>query len=560
MAGPTTLTATAAGNPADISLNGTSNNFVGTVNITNAQNATVVDSVGGLTLGSVTTAGNVTATSTGGALTLGTTSANTLTAFASGDLNLGTATVDTLSATSSTGDIRQSGALVVAGTATLSAADDIILSNASNNFAGIVNAAANDITIQDGVGGLTFGTVTTTNGGDLVATTTNGALNLGQAIVSGDLSATASTGVNLGSLRVTGDATTVAQNGNISQSAAVVIGGTTSLTAPLGEIALSSPSNNFVGSVGLTAKSADIVDGVGGLTTSGVTTSVGGLSLTSSGGPLSIGTTSVAGDLLAVSTAGAITQSGALTVSGAASFDASTVGQSSVVPAAVTLSNASNNFAGPVTIEQASAVTLVDAVGGIQLANVNDTGTLTVTSTGGAITQTADSAINAGGVTTLSATSAPNVPANISLNGSANNFTAPVNIVAANNVTLVDGTDGLELGTVVTSGGLTALAQGGDLEIGTATVGGSLTTTSAGATDLGRVTITGDVSATAGSLLDLGTLTLTNSASDLTAVSTGRINPLTNLPDAGGVVQTGPLLLGGNANISSPEGAVSLTN
>ncbi|MFN5792949.1 MAG: beta strand repeat-containing protein, partial [Burkholderiales bacterium] len=370
-------------------------------------------------------------------------------------------------------------------------------------------------------------------------------------MVSGNVVATAATDINLGSLNATGSLSATATAGDITQAAPVVIGGTTALNAPTGEVDLSNATNNFVGAVSLTAESAQIVDGVGGLRTGTVTTTAGDLVLASSGGGLSLGTTTVAGDAQVNSTGGSITQTGSLTASGAASFAASTLDQSNnAVPAAVTLSDAGNNFIGPVTIEQASAVTLVDSVGGIQLANVNDTGALSVTSTGGSITQAANSAINAGGATTLAAT-ANGTPADITLSGTGNNFVGPVNVSAGDDVTLVDGTGGLTLGTVTTTGNLSPSALGGDLVMGTSSIGGSLTTTSTGTTDLGRATITGtgDVTATSGGDLNLGNLTMANPASDLNAVST-----------TGDITQTGPVAVGGGSNLSAVSGNVSLAN
>jgi hypothetical protein len=83
--------------------------------------------------------------------------------------------------------------LLVSGATSFSAGDDILLTQAGNNFAGVVNASGNDISLTDGSGGLSLGTVTTTGAGNLTVASNGGALDLGSSLVSGNVVATATT-------------------------------------------------------------------------------------------------------------------------------------------------------------------------------------------------------------------------------------------------------------------------------------------------------------------------------------------------------------------------------
>ena len=98
-----------------------------------------------------------------GSLTLGTiVSENDFTVSSAGALDLGTATIGgSMTATSSGGDITQSGSLSVASTANISAGSgQVALSNGSNDFGGVVSASGGSISLANS-GTLTLGAIDT---------------------------------------------------------------------------------------------------------------------------------------------------------------------------------------------------------------------------------------------------------------------------------------------------------------------------------------------------------------------------------------------------------------
>ena len=229
---------------------------------------TLVDGTGGLTLGNITASGALTATSTGGAIT------------------------DAPNAT-----------INVTGTSTLAASNngaaaDITLDNASNNFAGAVNASGANVTLVDGTGGLTLGNITATGG--LTANSTGGAI-------------------------------TDAAGSTVTVSGSTTLSATNNGTPA--DITLDSASNNFAGAVNAAGNNVTLSDA--NSLTLGTVTSTGKLSLKSNGA-LNLGNTTVAGALRADSGGGDITQSGSLIVQGLVTLDAGA--------GAVTLTNAGNSL------------------------------------------------------------------------------------------------------------------------------------------------------------------------------------------------------------------------
>jgi hypothetical protein len=185
---------------------------------------------------------------------------------------------------------------VNAGSITLSSTGSgaISAANAASNFTGTVNiSTTGTASIADGTGGLTLGTVTA---GTLNATSTGGALSGGQMTV-----------------------------------------GTATFNAGANALTLTSPLNNFTGTVNLTGGATQIVDS--DALTLGVL-STGALSVTSTGA-LNLGGGTIGGALVANSNGGAITQTSALNVAGTSNI---TAGAGSI-----TLNNGGNDFGGGVT-------------------------------------------------------------------------------------------------------------------------------------------------------------------------------------------------------------------
>jgi hypothetical protein len=192
----------------------------------------------------------------------------------------------------------------------------------------------------------------TSSGGDYnVEITGANYLTLGTLSIDGNLTAISTGALNLGLGSVGGNLTANSPGGGITQTGALTINGTSSITAGAATITLTQALNNFIGAVNLSNtgnNDVSITDantltlgtlsvgatGSGGLfaTSTGALnlgsgTVTGDLSATSNGGNITLGSAeealelSVTGALTATSNGGNITQAGAITVGGA-TFDA----------------------------------------------------------------------------------------------------------------------------------------------------------------------------------------------------------------------------------------------
>ena len=341
------------------------------------------------------------------------------------------------------GNVTQSGVLAVTGTTTLTpgAGSDVTL-NSANQFGGAVSVTtATNVSITD-ASGLILGAVTAS--GTLGATATTGNItNTGALVITGVATFTASAvGANItvanggndftgavlfGASTLTGDLSVTA-GGAITNSGALIIGGTTTASAAGFDVDLDFATNNFTGAVSTTGANVTIVD-------------VSGLIL---------GTSTVSGTFDATATAGDITNTGALILTGAATFIANGAG------ANITVNDSANNFSSTVTFVGASLVdvTVVD-LSGFDIEALTLTGNLSVTA-GGAITNSG--ALIIGGTTTAITTGAG---FDVDLNFATNDFAGAVSTTGAN-VTIVD-VSGLILGTSTVSGTFDATATTGNI-------------------------------------------------------------------------------------------------
>lgn len=329
-------------------------------------------------------------------------------------------------------------------------------------------------------------------------TQTNGTLNIG----SGGMSLNTYT-QNGGTLSNTGTTTLTSYNqtsgsfsgtGNFSTANFSQTGGTTALT------------NSF-------NVSNDFSQGTSGSVTVG-----GNTSITDTTGGTTIGNLSTTGTTNITSTGGAITQdSGTSIVSGGTTtLDAS----NGATKYDITL-DGNNNFQSTVNAN-GNNITLKDTTGGIALGNVTAEGTLDVTSTNGAITQTSDTTIVVGGTTTLEASNGA-IPAtyyDINLNGANNDFQSSVN-ATGRNVTLNDIND---LAAILNASGTSSLTSGGILNVSGTTQ--NLTATSSGATTFGTTTVHGNLTSNSG----------------------------------GDVTQSGALSVDGTATVNAPGHNIDLSN
>jgi hypothetical protein len=146
--------------------------------------------------------------------------------------------------------------------------------------------------------------------------------------------------------------------------------------------------------------------------------------------------------------------------------------------------------------------TITDSAGGLQLGNLTSTGTLSVSSTDGAVTQVSSTAFTAQSTSSFTATQSGQ-PAAITLGNAGNDFVGAVGL-SGSNVSIVD-VNALTLGTVNTAGNLT-LNSNGALNLGTSTVGGNLVANSGNGnnTQTGALSVVGTTGLSAGT----GSITL----------------------------------------------------
>jgi hypothetical protein len=441
------------------------------------------------------------------------------------------------------------------GLATGTPSGSVILNNTLNSFDGAVSAAGTRVVIRNS-GALNLGTVTAST--SLVATSTSAGITQSGIINSegaasfaaangfsidvgtqaNTFSSTASfaalsgtlanvsvrdtTSLDLQAMTLTGNLAVIS-GGAVTDSGALVIGGTTSVSAPGQNITLDN-ANQFTGAVNLAGANVTLNNTVSSLV---------------------MGTGSVSGNLAVTSTT-AITQSGVttLTVAGTTSFAA--VGQN------ITLNNA-NQFAGAVSLTGAN-VAVTDAAGLI-LGATTATGTFAATATTGNITQTG--ALNVTGASTF--TGANGV--SITLDQSANVLTGIVSFVASagnlGSVTLVD-TTAVDLQALTLSGNLSVASGGAVTDSGVLTIGGTTTISAVGQNITldsanqftGAVSLTGaNVAVTNAADLILGTTTATGT---LVATATGNITQSGAISVTGGSTFTAAnganITLGNSAN------------
>ena len=438
-----------------------------------------------------------------------------------------------LSITTTGAAITQSGVLTVGGTTTISAgANAVTLSNAANDFTGAVavtNTGANNVSITD-ANALVLGTSSV--GGTYTATSSGAITQTGALTIAGvatfaagaannitlnsandfstfavttgnNVSVTDANALILGASTVSGTLTVVTA-GNITDSGALAVTGTTTLTPGAANSITLDNANNF----------------------STVAITNGTNAALNDTGAIDLGAISITGTL-GVTAAGAITDSGTLVIGGAATLAAGAANS-------ITLDSAANDFAS-VGITNALNVTLVD-VNAIALNASTVSGTLTITSAG-AITDNGNVVVT--GTTTLT----PGAANSITLNNS-NNFSTVV-ITNGTNATLVD-SNAIDLGNISLTGTLSVTSAGNITDSGVLTIGSTATLapgaansiTLDGANDFSSVTITNGTNAT---------LNDVNAIAFVTINMTGALN----VTAAGAISDVGNLVVGGAATFAA---------
>jgi hypothetical protein len=291
-----------------------------------------------------------------------------------------------LVATASTGNITDSGALVIEGVTTLAAGsgNNITLDHISNDFQSAVKiTSGNNVTLVDA-----------------------GAIDLGASTVSGTYAITATSGGDItdsGVLAITSGATfTVANGRSIILDQSSTFSSTVAFAASSGTIASVTLSDSDAFDLGALTTTGDLnVPAGGAVTDSGTlvipdtaTISASGQTVNLDGSLNNFGTAAITGanvtirdtnaiilgastvsGTYSVTAGGAITDSGALAITGVTTIAAGSGNN-------ITLDHTSNNFQGAVQITSGNNVTLVDA-GAIDLGASTVSGTYAVTATSG---------------------------------------------------------------------------------------------------------------------------------------------------------------------------------
>ncbi|MET3497437.1 autotransporter outer membrane beta-barrel domain-containing protein [Variovorax boronicumulans] len=535
-----------------ITMTNGANNFGGTVNLT----------------------GGTTQITDATALTLGTLNTGALTVNSSGALNLGTGTVGSLTANSNGGNVSQGGPLTVTGAGSINAgAGSITLDNPANNFVGALSLTGGTTSIRD-TNLLTLGTIST----GALTVVSNGTLNLGSGTAT-SLSATSTNAAitQTGGLNVTGTsrleagsadiALTQATNkfggavgftgrnvaltnstglvlgagtatgafaataaGDITQTAALVVAGTSTLNAGNADILLTQATNKLTGAVVANGRNVALTNTVG----------------------LTLGASTITGTLSATAV-GEIQQTGALNVTGTSTLNAGA--------ADITLAQATNKFGGAVSANGRNVA--ITSGGALALGTSAITGTLAATAAG-AITQTG--ALSVAGASTLNAGSA-----DITLTQATNKFTGAV-ATNGRNVSLTNGT-ALVLGTGTIAGTLAATATGAITQTGALTVAGAATV-NAGANAITLLNANNDfggiLNLTGGAtqvndvngltLGSLGTGALTVTSHGALGLGSGTAASLDATSNNGTITQTGALVIAGTSKLTAGTGAVALDN
>lgn len=465
-----------------------------------------------LSAGRAITDGNGTATNI---------SATRLTADAATGIDLDTAIAELDASVSGTGAllIRERDAITLIDVDT--AAGGIAVTAGSTLTASDVAATGGNVDLTANGAGSDFigGVVSGIN----VSLTAGGNLSTGSVTASGNIAASSAGNLRLDTITQGGNLLASTQNGTITQTAALVVGGSTTLDAGAAAITLNRADNDFQGVVNIAGANATIVD-ANNLTLGTLTT--GNLNVTSTGA-LNLGSGSVAGLLSAASNGGAITQTGALNVTGASAINAGS--------GTITLANAGNDFQSQV-VATGSAISLRDAnsldvriaasgavdvralsgaltVGGTAaaLTTFSGTGTRFETLSVASVDSAASGAITQGGAITVAGNAALNAGGNaIDLSTAGNDFGGVVT-ASGSNIALRDAND-LVVGNL-DAGGVVALTAGGTLTQAASTriAAGTLSTASGLATTLTNANLIGqlgDVTANGFSLSNAQALTV----------------------------------------------------
>jgi filamentous hemagglutinin family protein len=463
-------------------------------------------------------------------------------------------------ALTSGGAVTQNAGLVVSSGLSVDAGSNAVTLNHTGNQLGGTVALTGGATNLRTTGALTLGTLAT----GALTLQSNGALNLGQGSIAGNLAAQSG-------------------GGAITQTGVLNVTGTTGLQAGSGSVTLTQGGNSWGGALSL-AGGATQVHSNGALSLG--TLAVGALTLDTTGA-LGLGQGTVGGALTVDSHGGAITQTGALDVAGASHLQAG----------AVTLTQAGNRWGGAVRLTTGAtqltgtgALTLgllstgnlnVTSSGALNLGQGTVNGDLTATSGGHAIVQagalqvTGAATVDAGAGNITLANAGNQLLGSLSLTGHAVTlYNQPSLVLGTLSFNSLDATSAgsITLGSGTLSGSLTARALGGAITqiVGGLTVAGDTTLQSSGGIMLdaagnhfqGLVNLSGGVAtlSNAGALRlgSLATSGLTVNALGPLDLGSGSVGGMLTASSGGAITQTGVLAVGGGASLDAGGADITL--
>jgi len=466
-----------------------------------------------------------------------------------GAINTGTGDLSV----NSLGNVTQSGALDVGGAVNINAGSgNITLTNVANTLNGTISAVGGTVAlVNDSVSGTTVGNINT---GNLDLTSTGGGIvqSLGTSVVaSGPVNLDA--GVNPialtnagndldGVVTLSGGAVSLTDVDNLQLGVST---GLASLSLDLGGSLSQSGQLGVVGNVDITAlgdvqlvNSGNDIDGV--LSVAG--NNVGLVDIDG----LTLGVSSVLGNLDATLTGGVLNQTGALDVNGDINLN--------VGPGDVSLTNVANTLDGTISTVGGTVALVNDSVSGTTVGNTTATN-LNVTSSNGAVTQATGSTVALTGNLTVDANTNAVSLAN------AGNTVGGATQISGGDITLLDsdanGTTLAQVGGTsldLTSGGAVVQAAGSTVELN-----GALTV-DAGSNDITLDNIANTLDGTISTVG--GTVALVNDSVSGTTVGNTTATNLDVSSSNGAVTQaTGSTVaLTGNLTVDANTNAVSLAN
>ncbi|HEX2828326.1 MAG TPA: filamentous hemagglutinin N-terminal domain-containing protein [Burkholderiales bacterium] len=551
----TTAVNAAASNNGNTTISGTGivvGADIGNANATTPTTTALTVTTGGITGGAGTVIGNTvnllaSASAIGTAATRVKTSAGTLSAQ-SQDTGIARSVFlqenDAVSLTTSSAALSGTFDLTAGGPITL-------IGNVTTNGAGAVNLAttgSSSNTITQTGGGISTGTLTLTTAGANVdlPSVTNAVTNLGlTSLGAGSLNLRDTGGIAFaGNLNASGGVT-VNTTGAVTQTGPITATGALTVSSNNNLITLGTAGNDFQGTVSLNS---------GGGTITVVDTNA-----------VSLGTTNTGGSPFSVTAGGPITQTGAISASTGA-FNAN--------GNAITLTNGSNDFTGPVTFTNNTAtvsdISITDANAlAFGIAGAGGYRNFTARALGGALSVPA---LTTSGAQTFQGTG-------VTLNGDLTTTSGSISITGATTLSADRIITAGSAGDIAFNGtGSTINGPGFNLTLnstGTTTLGGavggaapavpllSLTTNAGGSTVIGGGTIRTSGAQTYGDAVTLGSATTLTSTGNnaITFANTGSVNGPSALTIAtgGATVLNGPIGTGTPlASLATGTGPVTI--